>query len=422
MGACEIGNLFEQHRISKNVSIHELSEDTGISKSVLYRILSGETKRPSLNSCKKIMNVLDVPLVSLINAYIMVTQRPTSLQVLLTDAMTINDKELVIKIAKKLLESPRMDSFLSMDYLLQFLSQVENKNIKLALYDVIIDYSRQRGIPYYLSKALYNRYLVERDDFSRFEETYHRAKEVLHYINFLHPTERISLYYRLGVHAYVLNYYEESIEFCKKGINEDRVDSKQKASAVISLTASYLNLDNLEEAEIHLKDYENSPYVDYRQDHLRAVLHTRKKEYPQAVDLLKSCLDNVEIYNRISIVNDLLDVYLKMNHIDLIKELIDSEEDFLPTESGHPNKIKNTAQYYKQKGLCQLSIGCEEEGVNSLLQSIFYNQKLGSYRESMKCIALLLDYHKQNKKILSFENMEKISVFCHNDNKKEQGR
>lgn len=421
MGA-ELGNLFEQYRIKKNISIHELSENTGISKSVMYRILSGETKRPSLNNCKKIMNVLDIPLVSIINSYIMVTQSPVTLQALLVDAVSINDKELVIKVAKKLLESPRVDSFISMDYLLQTLNQVENKNIKLALYDVIIDYSRQRGIPYYLSKTLYNRYLVERNDFSRFEETYHRAKEILHYINFLHSTERISLYYRLGVHAYVLNYYKECIEFCKKGINEDQADSKQKASAVISLTASYLNLDNLEQAEIHLKDYENSQYVDYRQDHLRAVLHTRKKEYPQAVDLLKSCLDNVEIYNRISIVNDLLDVYLKMNHIDLIKELIDSEEDFLPTESGHPNKIKNTAQYYKQKGLCQLSIGCEEEGVNSLLQSIFYNQKLGSYRESMKCIALLLDYHKQNKKILSFENMEKISVFCHNDNKKEQGR
>ncbi|AYB41663.1 hypothetical protein D5F52_26255 (plasmid) [Brevibacillus laterosporus] len=96
---------------------------------------------------------------------------------------------------------------------------------------------------------------------------------------------------------------------------------------------------------------------------------------------------------------------------DPIKELIDSEEEFLSTESRHPNKIKNTAQYYRQKGLCQLSIGCEEEGVNSLLQSIFYNQKLGDYRECMECIALLMDYHQQNKKILSFENMEKISLF-----------
>ncbi|TPG70521.1 XRE family transcriptional regulator [Brevibacillus laterosporus] len=50
MGACEIGNLFEQHRISKNVSINELSENAGISKSVLYRVLNGDTKHRSLNN------------------------------------------------------------------------------------------------------------------------------------------------------------------------------------------------------------------------------------------------------------------------------------------------------------------------------------------------------------------------------------
>ncbi|MBM7109728.1 hypothetical protein SAM19_03131 [Brevibacillus laterosporus] len=42
-----------------------------------------------------------------------------------------------MKITKKLLESPRMDSFLSLDFLLQFLRQVESTDIKLALFDVI---------------------------------------------------------------------------------------------------------------------------------------------------------------------------------------------------------------------------------------------------------------------------------------------
>ncbi|TPG70917.1 XRE family transcriptional regulator [Brevibacillus laterosporus] len=89
------GNLFEQYRIRKNISISELSENTGISKSVIYRVLNGETKHPSLSSCKKIMNALDIPLSEFIQAFIMLTQRPTTLQVLLTDAVTINDEELV---------------------------------------------------------------------------------------------------------------------------------------------------------------------------------------------------------------------------------------------------------------------------------------------------------------------------------------
>nr|WP_272949972.1 helix-turn-helix transcriptional regulator [Brevibacillus laterosporus] len=87
--------MFEQYRIRKNISISELSENTGISKSVIYRVLNGETKHPSLSSCKKIMNALDIPLSEFIQAFIMLTQRPTTLQVLLTDAVTINDEELV---------------------------------------------------------------------------------------------------------------------------------------------------------------------------------------------------------------------------------------------------------------------------------------------------------------------------------------
>ncbi|MED4765516.1 helix-turn-helix transcriptional regulator [Brevibacillus laterosporus] len=285
MGALEIGNLFEQYRIRKNISISELSENTGISKSVLYRVLNGETKHPSVNSCKKIMNALDIPLGEFIHAFIVLTQRPTTLQVLLADAISINDKELVIKIAQKLLESPRMDSFLSMDYLLQFLRQVENKDIKLVIYDVIIDYSRQRGIPYYLSKTLFNRYQIERDDFSRFEETYHRAKEILHYTNFLHPTERILLYYRLGVHAYILGYFKECITLCDKGVFEDQADSREKASALISMINSYIRLGDLDLAYSYLQQYEKSQYIDYRKKHLQALLFGKNQQYEKAVTL-----------------------------------------------------------------------------------------------------------------------------------------
>ncbi|USG67829.1 hypothetical protein NDK47_11350 [Brevibacillus ruminantium] len=238
----------------------------------------------------------------------------------------------------------------------------------------------------------------------------------LHYMDFLQPNERINYYYRMGVHADILDYHGECIDFCGRSIREDQADSSQKAYALITLFNAYISLDDLILAEYCLKEYENSRYADFRKKHFRAVLYTKRGRFAEAIQLYKECLQEAERDRRISVVSDLLEVYLEIGRNDLIKELIDSEADFLPANINiHPYRIKVAARYFKRKGVCQLSAGLTNEGFDSLLQSITYYRQLGDSEKAMQCIGLFLRHHRLSGKSLSFEHMEKIDKICHNE-------
>ncbi|USG67828.1 helix-turn-helix domain-containing protein [Brevibacillus ruminantium] len=172
-----IGELVLYHRQQKNISLGELAERTGVSKASLSKIESGETKRPSFMVWKKIASTLNIPYTKTIGIYLSTTEQPTKIKLLLEESIALNSETLVQKAALRLLETPRMDTLLALDHLLQVTKGVEDRDVRLALYGVIIDYTRKHGIPYYLAKNLYERYLLERDDFIRFEETYRRGKE-----------------------------------------------------------------------------------------------------------------------------------------------------------------------------------------------------------------------------------------------------
>ncbi|MFS0557434.1 helix-turn-helix domain-containing protein [Brevibacillus sp. 179-C9.3 HS] len=412
----EIGALLLAYRQRENISLSELAERTGIGKTTLSKIESGETRQPGFSQWKKIAITLEIPYVDVIASYLGTTERPTSIQLLLKEAITLNSKTLVRQAAQKLLESTKIDTFFALDHLLQVVHEIEDRDTILALYDIIIDHTRKRGIPFYLGKCLYERYMLERDDFSRFDETFRRGKELLHYIEYLQPVERITYNYRMGTHAYILGYYAESIDFCRKGIREDDTDNKPKASALISIVNSYLRLDDLILAKYYLKEYENSEYADYRKNHLRALLHAKKGQHEDAIRLYEQCLAEAQQDSRVSIVSDLLEVYLERGDEALIKDLIDSEDQFLFEDIlSHPYRIKQAARYYKRKGVCQLTIGCVEDGFDSLLHSMSYYRQLGAADKVLECLGLLLKYHRQLQKEISIEDMEIIEKFCHND-------
>ncbi|MGI6187748.1 MAG: helix-turn-helix domain-containing protein, partial [Brevibacillus sp.] len=181
----DVREMLLRYRLQENITLSELAERTGVSKSVLSRIESGETKRPGFATCKKISQALQIPYASLISAYLDMTEQAEMLKFLLEEAVSLNNRSLVRKAAQKLLETPKLDPFLALDTLLHVAKEKEEAEIKLALYDVLIDYTRRRGIPYYLAKGLLERYEIERDHFTQFEEIYRRGKEMLHYIEYL---------------------------------------------------------------------------------------------------------------------------------------------------------------------------------------------------------------------------------------------
>ncbi|ATF16582.1 XRE family transcriptional regulator [Brevibacillus brevis X23] len=407
------GDIQNRYRIEKNISIGKLAELTGICRSSLAKIESGETKRPSFNTCKKVANTLDIPYSITINSCLNHTERPESLKFLLQEAISTKSPTLVQKCANRLLETPRLDTFLALDYLFQIVNVVEDDQTKFPIYDTIIDYTRKQGVPHYLAKGIFERYMFERDDFTRFKETYHRGKELLHYIESLLPSERISFYYRMGAHADILGYPVDCIELCRKGIHEDQTDSIFRASALLALFNSYVLLGDLILANYFFEEYANSQYADYRKKHCLAVLSAKKGEFDKSIQLYKELLEEAEQIRRISIVSDLLDVYLEIDRDDLIKQLIETEEMFISIDN-HPNRIKSTATYYQRKGACLLRMGQDEEGLNSLIESIHYYRRLGVKDKMGECICLFLNYHRTKKQHLSFEHMEIIENLWYN--------
>ncbi len=407
------GDIQSKYRIERNISIGELAELTGICRSSLAKIESGETKRPSFNTCKKVANALDIPYSITINLCLNHTERPESLKFLLQEAIGTKSQTLVQKSANRLLETPRLDTFFALDHLFQIVKDVEDAQVKLTIYDTIIDFTRKRGVPHYLAKGIFERYMFERDDFTRFKETYHRGKELLHYIDSLLPSERISFYYRMGAHADILGYPAECIELCRKGIHEDHTDSIFRASALIALFNSYVNLGDFIIANYFFEEYMNSQFADYRKKHCLAVLTAKKGDYIKSIQLYKELLEEAEPIRRISIVSDLLEVYLEIGRDDLIKELIETEETFNSIDS-HPNRIKSVATYFQRKGVCLLKMGRNEEGLNSLIESIHYYRRLGITDKMGECICLFLNYHRTNKQHLSFEHMELIENLWYN--------
>ena len=418
----EIGELLLAYRQRENISLSELAERTGISKTALYRMESGATKRPGFAQWKKIASALNIPDVDIIAVYLSTTERPTSIQVLLNEAIALSSQALVRKAAQKLLDSAKLDTFLALDHLHQLEKEIEDPSTKLTLHEVMIDYTRKRGIPFYLGKSLYARYLLERNNFSRFEETFQRGKELLHYIDLLQPLERIDYYYRMGVHAYILDYYGESIELCGKALMEDRTnDSRQKASALISVVNAYLRLGYLILAEQYLEMYEKSEYADFRKKHLRALLHAKKGEYEQAIVLYNECLHEAKPSERITIASDLLDVYFETEQNGAIQELIATENSFLSLDS-HPNRIKHAARYYKRKGMCLISMGQADAGIDSLTQSIAFYRQIGAAAKMIEGFGTIFKYHLANRKNISFETVENLVKICHNSIEKELGR
>lgn len=409
-----IGELILTYRKRENLSLSELAERTGINKTSLSRIETGETKQPSFDLWKKVAHTLHIPYSEVIGIYLDATERPTMIKLLLEESIILNHPTLMQKAARKLLETPKIDAYLALDYLLQVTKEIPDRYAKLMLYQVLIDYTRKSGVPYYLGKCIYERYILERDDFTHFEDTYRRGKELSPYIEFLQPTERVDYYYRMGVHAYILEHYGESIEFCGKGIREDQSDNKQRASALISIVNSYLRLGDLIMAGIFLDMYEESKYADFRKKHLRALLLTKKGQHDEAIALYKECLQEAGQEGRITVVSDLLEACLEVQRNDEIRTLIDSESELLSQDIlMHPYRIKQAARYYKRKGICLLAIGEIQKGLDSLLASITYYRQIGDLERMIECVGLFLKENHAKSKNYYYENIEKIGNICY---------
>ncbi|MGN7470573.1 helix-turn-helix domain-containing protein [Brevibacillus sp. SAFN-007a] len=413
-----VGDFLYEWRNKNGFSLEEVAKLSGVNKHVLAMIEEGDTKRPTYATVKKMAQVPGFPYPSLIGCLLETVQSGDTLRFILEDVVNKNYESLVSRVAYKFLDSPRTDPFLSVDYLLQYTRSVENGRMKMVLFDTIISFTRTRGIPFYLAKALLERYLAERDDFSRLRETYQRGSELLFYSEHLNASESITFFYRIGIHAYALREYDKCIYLCKKALEKDSFDHPLRAEALSSIVASYLNMGDSILADFYLQEYTRSRYSDYKKDHARALLFRNNGEYDAAIEIYKSLLESLDRERRITILVDLIEVYLSVGRRDAIRELIASENDYLPSDNvNNPRRIEKLAKYYYLKGVFMISVDRLEEGVDHYLQSAAYYGKIGQSHETMQIISEILKSYRDSGQNIPLYILEKMIEICNNSKK-----
>ncbi|GIO02024.1 hypothetical protein J5TS2_26920 [Brevibacillus halotolerans] len=405
-----LGELIKRKRVEIGISLSEVSRMTGISKGVLSKIESGDTKRPELRTLKPIADVLEIPYEEIIERYVEIEHRVEVLDDILQLCIEVSSPSLMTKVAKKFLENSKEETYVLLEHVFCLANKTASNEVRLSLYNTIIKYARVHGIPMYIAKSSLQKYLIERQDFKTMEESFKIGEEVIHYVDFLSEEEKIILYFRMALQAYAIKKYKACIELSEAGITLEKNDTELKARAYLAMINSLYFLGFYDEIEKHLTVYKKFGYhfVNESATLTQAMVKAKRKEYETAIPLLLECLQNISKGSKIHAVNELFELYLEMGKFDSIAELISQEDSFLKIESKTPYKYYSMGLYFQYKANYQILIKLFEEGLDSYLSSMSAYGKINAYQDINHCMESILDFYISKNKNLDLQMLCKL--------------
>jgi len=405
-----MGELIQKYRYQAGLTISELARQSGIHKGVISRIEQGETRRPELKTMLPIAKVLEIPTIDILEYYVDVEQRPDVLFDLMREAIDLSAKPLLSKIALRYLQTPYDQSYLLIARLFDFTETITDTSIQLSLYDVIVKYAREHGIQQFLAKGLLQKYLIERYEFNRLNETFYNGREILNYTDFLSPQEKVTLYYRMSLHAYALNKYESCIELGKLGHSEDTSTNELKERVALAICNSYMFLGNFSALNEHLSLYEklNYKFIIERLNLFRAFVLSRTGNYTEAIPLLKESLKDVTESNRIYRVNELLEALFHVNDLHSIEEMIETEEKKFLLLDNDPNQYSGLGKYFRLKGTLLMKLNSFDRAMEAYLKSLYYYAQISAFKELAECSDDIFSYHYLHQRNISLDLLEKL--------------
>ncbi|TPG90042.1 XRE family transcriptional regulator [Brevibacillus laterosporus] len=417
-----LGELIRSKRTELGISLSELGRVSGISKGVLSKIESGETKRPELRTLKPIADVLEIPYEEIIERYVDVEHRIDILDQLLSESIEISNLSLITKVAQQIMKSPNEDTYVILEHLYNRSGSIVNNEVRLSMYDVIIKYARLHGVPKYIAKGLLHKYLIERTDLKHLEDSFKNGEEILHYIDFLDQEEKITLYYKMSFDAHDIKKYEKCIELGKMGHAEDKTDNEVKERVALAICNSYFRMNNFLSVEEHLEMYERLDYrfIIERTKTFRSVILSKKGEYQEAIPLLKECVEEATKNNRIHRVNELLEALLNINDVDSVQQIIEKEEKNFPFDFNNVYNFSGLGKYFKYKGTFLVDCGLFDEGMEAYLQSMHFYSKINDRKNIMECQEDIYKYHCEKAKQLELPLLKKLTEVYNMVNKGEK--
>lgn len=405
-----IGELIHDTRCALNITLTRLSELSGIHKGTISRIENGNVKRPEFQTVLPLATVLHIPFETLIDYYVEVETRSDHLRSMYETALTQGSSiEQIRKVAAKYLESNE-DSFELTGKLFDSIESIKDTSIKCSLYDLIIDYSRSHGIMPFIARGMHRKYLIERNDFKRLKEIYYSGKHVLHYIDFLPQEEQIELYYKLGVHAYNLRFYHESIELCKRIVAEDGGSSPYRVYAFWVLRDAHFALGKYEESELYSLQYKQLNYPD-SQEHvgfMEALYNAKKGNAQKATEQLLTFLKTCSDFFVFPATKHLLELYLLQRDFEGAKTLMENSKISLSIlDKENPLSYSEFADFLKLQGDYYLAIGDFDNFIRVLMEGILYYSKVGD-TNNVRSSQLMIKLVQENDKRIDIEVVKKI--------------
>ena len=344
-----IGELIHSYRRNSGMTLAQLSESSGVHKGTISKIENEDVKRPEYTTLRPLVEALRIPLDTVVELYISVDKRAEMRLHILQDVIQHSGSaELARKVGAKFLESPGEDSHSLVERLYGFAATVERKEIRLALYQLIVDYSRDHGIMPFLAKGLLQVYLIERDDFTRMRAVYESGNHIVMYAHFLSLEDRIMFYYKLGIHAYNLFLYPESIELALHVVLEAEPDNEYYVHALFILRGAYYQIGNYDKSEYytHLYSQYDGPYIKENTLLIKAQLLAKRGNTDLAIAQLTSLLETCDQNTALSALNQLMIIYLQEHRLQEAKDLLSYPIDPQHIIDNNPNTISQLAEYY----------------------------------------------------------------------------
>ncbi|EHQ60891.1 DNA-binding protein [Paenibacillus dendritiformis C454] len=409
-----IGELIQCYRHNRGMTLSQLSELTGIHKGTISKIENADVKRPEYMTIRPLAEALEIPLEALVELHITVDKRADTLLFVLQDVIQHSSTaELVQKVGRKFLESPSDDSYSLVERLYAFTESVERKEIQLALYQLIVDYSRDHGIMPFLARGLLQVYLIERDDFTRLRVVYDNGKHIVMYAHFLSAEDRIMFYYKLGIHAYNLFLYPESIELALHVIQEAEPDNKYYVHALFILRGAYYQIGDYDKSEYYTRLYSqfDGPYIKENTLLMNALLNSKKGKTDVAVAQLTSLLETCDQGLALSALNQLMIIYLQEHRLQEAKNLISYPINPHLIIDKNPNMISQLAEYYYHRADYFVAVGEFERGITEFLEGAFQFSRVDNVRQEKQCIQQIIQSHLTNNIPMTMPTMEKLAEY-----------
>ncbi|WP_242069278.1 transcriptional regulator [Paenibacillus dendritiformis] len=252
------------------------------------------------------------------------------------------------------------------------------------------------------------------------KETYQNGKHIIHYADFLSSEERLSLYYKLGIHAYTLSHHNECIAYCKEVL---KAGGHYKADALGVLIDAYFSIGAYTESELYLLQYKNFSYPNTKENValMDAFYAAKRGNEGQAIEQLELFLKTCSNASIIPATKQLLQLYFQQNNLEGAKVLLENEEATASlVDEDNPLVCATYADYLRVKGEYYLAAGDIDKSITSMVESALWYSKVDDAAKEKECLNTVMHIHLTHN-VSPQSTLEKLSDYYQRSVKELEG-